>query len=182
MHFRSVFQSKGRWKKAQEFRHGANGGKDCSGGGRGAPHKRSSLFFWRTRGTWLLKLAEIPTIIPQKDGEFIKSHVSVQLYFQGEILPFISESCGPVSERVRSIFGCPKMPKCTRHPWHGPPTSDGGPTTTKEGGDFVRHNTHSGSGRPPSLVVRPSLRSISENEVAAAMPPRPPVWNGGKRE
>ena len=27
-------------------------------------------------GTWLLKLAEIPTIIPQKDGEFIKFQFS----------------------------------------------------------------------------------------------------------
>ena len=73
MHFRSVFQSKGRWKKAQEFRHGANGGKDCSGGGRRAALPiNGALYSSGELGTWLLKLAEIPTIIPQKDSEFIK--------------------------------------------------------------------------------------------------------------
>ena len=107
-------------------------------------------------GTWPLKLAEIPTIIPQKDGEFIKSHVSVQLYrvpvLEGLVFacalpknhsfqnghpifsrgnsPVYKSKCGPVSERVRSIFGCPKMPKCTRHPW---PTDFGRRTDDDEG-------------------------------------------------
>ena len=50
------------------------------GSGRRALPINGALYSSGELGTWLLKLAEIPTIIPQKDGEFIKSHVSVEIY------------------------------------------------------------------------------------------------------
>ena len=87
MHFRSVFQSKGATEKSPGIPRwmvvlmAAKIALSLTpGSGRRALPINGALYSSGELGTWLLKLAEIPTIIPQKDGEFIKSHVSVEIY------------------------------------------------------------------------------------------------------